>query len=164
MASPASQRWVGNRVLMTLLVAAAASVGLLPFAGLSPNRLASGQSVMLWQALASWQLAALALIGMALLIAALAKPVGPRASPWLALAATLPLLALDFYGLGDYAHRALVDASPAARVSQGATFWILLLVSVLIAIDALQRLRLGLAQRALYGALALAVIGVCFSG
>ena len=164
MASPASQRWVGNRVLMTLLVAAAASVGLLPFAGLSPNRLASGQSVMLWQALASWQLAALALIGMALLIAALAKPMGPRASPWLALAATLPLLALDFYGLGDYAHRALVDASPAARVSQGATFWILLLVSALIAIDALQRLRLGLAQRALYGALALAVIGVCFSG
>ena len=53
MASAASQRWVGNRVLMTLLVAAVASVGLLPFASLSPNRLASGQSVMLWQALAS---------------------------------------------------------------------------------------------------------------
>lgn len=158
-------RWlIGNRVLLTLLLVALASVALLPFANLAPNRLISGQPVMLWSALAGWQLAALALIGMTLLLAALAKPLSPRASQWLALAMTLPLLALDFYALGDYAHRALADASPAARVSQGATFWILLFASVLIAIDALQRLHLSLARRALYAAVALAVIGVCFAG
>ncbi|WP_110640747.1 ABC transporter permease [Salinicola sp. CPA57] len=164
MASTRSRQWVGNRVLMTLLVAAVASVGLLPFASLSPNRLASGQSVMLWEASASWQLAAFALIGLALLLAALARPLSARAALWLSLIATLPLLALDFQALGYYAHRALVDASPAARVSQGATFWILLFVCVLIAIDALQRLRLGMAGRALYGVAALAVIAACFCG
>jgi len=158
------RRVIGNRVLLTLLVVAVASAGLLPFASLSPNRLVSGQPVMLWQALVGWQLAAFALISAVLLIAAVAKPLNARRSQWLALIATLPLLALDFLVLGDYAHRALADASPAARVSQGATFWVLLFVSALVAIDALQRLRLGLAKRALYGAAALAVVVILFSG
>lgn len=159
-----SRRMVGNRVLLTLLIAAVAGAALLPFANLSPNRLVSGQPVMLWQALSAWQLGGLTLIGLALLLAALSQPLGGRASSRLALIATLPLLALDFYALGDYAHRALVDASPAARVSQGATFWILLFVCPLIAIDALQRLRLGLARRALYGLAALAIVIACFAG
>jgi osmoprotectant transport system permease protein len=159
----ADHRLIGNRVLLTLLVAAVASSVLLPFASLSPNRLASGQPVMLWQALAGWQLAALAVIGLALLAATLARPLPQRTSLWLSLIATLVLLGLDFLALGGYAHRALVDAPPAARVSQGATFWILLFVSALIAIDALQRLRLGLVKRALFGAAALIVIGICFS-
>ncbi|WP_232822198.1 ABC transporter permease [Salinicola sp. CR57] len=164
MALPERRRWVGNRVLATLLIAAVASVVLLPFASLSPNRLVSGQPIMLWQALASWQFAAFALIGLLLLVAALSGPLPRRLALWLSLGATLPLLALDLQALGTYAHGALADASPAARVSQGATFWVLLFVSALIAIDALQRLRLGPAGRALYGVAALAVIGVCFSG
>ncbi|OLO08048.1 ABC transporter permease [Salinicola sp. MH3R3-1] len=164
LARSADSRLVGNRVLLTLLIAAVASSVLLPFASLSPNRLSSGQPMMLWQALPGWQLTALALIGLALLAATLARPLPRRTSLWLSLIATLSLLGLDFFALGDYAHRALVDASPAARVSQGATFWILLFASALIAIDALQRLRLGLVKRALFGAAALAVIGACFSG
>lgn len=164
MTLPEGRRLIGNRVLTTLLVAAVASVALLPFASLSPNRLVSGQPVMLWQALAGWQFAALALIGILLLVAALAGPLPRRTALWLSLGATLPLLALDLQALGAYAHRALAEASPAARVSQGATFWILLFVSALIAIDALQRLRLGPAGRALYGVAALMVIGACFAG
>ncbi|WP_110691549.1 ABC transporter permease [Salinicola halophyticus] len=164
LARSADSRLVGNRVLLTLLIAAVASSVLLPFASLSPNRLSSGQPMMLWQALPEWQLTALALIGLALLAATLARPLPRRTSLWLSLIATLSLLGLDFFALGEYAHRALVDASPAARVSQGATFWILLFVSALIAIDALQRLRLGLVKRALFGAAVLAVIGACFSG
>ncbi|WP_251977631.1 ABC transporter permease [Salinicola avicenniae] len=154
---------IGNRVLLTLTLAALASLALLPFAAMAPNRLVSGQSVMVWQALVGWQLAALLLLLAMLLVAALSRPFGPRAASSLALCVPPVLLALDLFALGDYAHRALADASPAARVSQGATFWVLLLVAALIAIDAWQRLRLGAAARAGYLGVGLAIIVACFA-
>ncbi|KFF48052.1 ABC transporter permease [Gammaproteobacteria bacterium MFB021] len=156
-------RVIGNRVLLTLWLAAAIGVALLPFATLSPNRLVSGQPVMLWQALPGWQLGALGLIAAGLLLAALARGLASRTACWLGLALTLPLLGLTLFALGDYAQRALAEASPAARVSQGGAFWLLLLAAALIAVDALQRLRLALLARALFALLALGLIGACLA-
>ncbi|GHB32411.1 ABC transporter permease [Salinicola rhizosphaerae] len=154
---------VGNRVLLTLLIIALASVAFLPFATLSPNRLVSGQAVMLWQACRPWQWIALAALGALLLVSAAGRPLAARPACRVALLTSLPLIALLLISLGDYAHRALSDASPAARVSQSASFWVLLFVGALVAVDALQRLRLGLVPRLGFALVAVVLVAVCLA-
>ncbi|WP_239495386.1 ABC transporter permease [Salinicola halophilus] len=154
---------IGNRVLLTLVVVCLLGVGLLPFASMAPNRLVSGQSMSTWAAFAPWQLVTLAGLLALLALASFAHLMPRRPGHAVALAAALALLALDFVALGGYAHRALADASPAARVSQGSAFWVLLFAAGLIMIDALQRLRPPPVWRALYAATALTLVGVCFA-
>ncbi|MFD2435389.1 ABC transporter permease [Modicisalibacter luteus] len=66
--------------------------------------------------------------------------------------------------MGDYASRALQDASPAARVSQGAAFWILVFCPILMIIDAFQRLGSSLAVRGLYSVVLVVLVGAMFAG
>ncbi|MHB0776144.1 ABC transporter permease [Halomonas sp. WWR20] len=156
------RRWIANRVLLTLWVAGALGTLLLPFASLASNRLTSGQPVMLWQALLPWQEGLMAGLAVLMLLACLHRPLPRRLAPPLALAAALPLLLLVLYGIGDYATRALDQTSPAARVSMGAAFWVLVFCSALTALDALQRQRLGMLGRGLYAATLFAAIATLF--
>ncbi|MCP1367806.1 ABC transporter permease, partial [Halomonas sp. BBD48] len=141
---------IANRVLLTLLVAALLGAALLPFAAMAPNRLMSGQSVGVTTALLPWQWLSLAALAGVLALCALPRPFPARAARWVTLGAAPLWLLLVLYGLGDYATRALQDASSAARVSQGAAFWILVFCPVLMIVDAFQRLNIGLALRGLY--------------
>lgn len=154
---------VANRVLMTLLVAALLGVVLLPFASMAPNRLMSGQAVSLTAALLPWQWLTLAALAGVLALCTLARPIPPRLARWLTLGIAPLWLLLALYGLGDYATRALQDASPAARVSQGAAFWILVFCPVLMIIDAFQRLDNGLAARGFYTAALVVMVGALFA-
>ncbi|WP_110685924.1 ABC transporter permease [Salinicola aestuarinus] len=156
-------RLIGNRVLLTLVITCLLGVGLLPFASMAPNRLLSGQSVSAWVAFEPWQLATLAGLLVLLTLAACERGLSRQTSHGLALAAALGLLALDFVALGGYAHRALAEASPTARVSQGSAFWVLLFATGLIMVDALQRLRPPPLWRALYAAVALLIVVACFT-
>ncbi|GAB2793160.1 ABC transporter permease [Halomonas shantousis] len=156
-------RRVTNRVLLTLWMAGGLAVLLLPFASLARNRLVSGQPIMLWQALLPWQWGLLASLAALMLLACLRRPLPSGFAPPLVLVAALLCLLLVMYGIGDYAERTLSSTSPAARVSMGATFWILVFCSVLAALDALQRQRLGMLARGLYGTAAIVAIAALFA-
>lgn len=159
----AGGRFVANRVLMTLLVAALIGAVALPFAAMAPNRLVSGQAVGLIEALRPWQWAGLIGLALALIVCALRRPL-PRPHAHRLTLTLAPLwLLLVAYGLGDYAQRALVDASPAARVSQSAAFWVLAFCPTLMIVDAFQRLRTGLALRGAYAVIVLAALAALFA-
>lgn len=146
----AERRRVANRVLMTLLVAALLGAALLPFASMAPNRLMSGQAVSVMTAMPAWQGAILVVLALLLAVCALSRPIPRTLSHGLTLGLAPLWLVVVLYGLGDYAERTLQDASPAARVSQGAAFWILLFCPLLMIVDAFQRLRSRLALRSIY--------------
>lgn len=158
-------RLVANRVLLTLWIAALLASALLPFAAMAPNRLVSGEAVKLVVALTTWQSSGLALLALALALAALRRPLSAVQGLRLTLCVAPLTLLLILYALGDYASRALVDASPAARVSQGAAFWVLVFCTLLMIVDAFQRLRTPLWLSGAYGlALAAAIAGLFASG
>lgn len=144
---------IANRVLLTLLIAAALGAAWLPFAAMAPNRLVSGQAVGLIEALRPWQWLMLGALAGLLALCTLQRPLAPRQASRLVLLAAPLWLLLVLHGLGDYASRALTDASPAARVSQGAAFWVLLFCPALMIVDAFQRLHTPLALRSLYAGL-----------
>jgi len=156
-------RRIANRVLATLLVASLAGAVLLPFAAMAPNRLVSGESVSLLTALRPWQTLGLAALAGALALACLVRPLGERRGARLTLVAAPLALLLTLYGLGDYAQRALTDASPAARVSQGAAFWVLVFCTSLMIVDAFQRLGSSLWLRSGYGLLLVAAVAALFA-
>ncbi|GAA5171880.1 MULTISPECIES: ABC transporter permease [Halomonadaceae] len=160
-----ARRLVANRVLLTLWVAALLGCVWLPFAAMAPNRLVSGEAINLAAALTTWQAATLALLALLLALAALARPLSAEQGLRLTLAVAPLTLLLTLYALGDYAARALVEASPVARVSQGAAFWVLVFCTLLMIVDAFQRLRAPLWVGGAYGlALAAAIAGLFASG
>ncbi|MDV6317984.1 ABC transporter permease [Chromohalobacter sp. HP20-39] len=136
-------RLIANRVLVTLLCAGGLSAGLLPFATLSPNRLAAGQSIMLNDASSGWQFIVMLVLMGLLAIAALKRPLPRTLAHGVVLLASLGLLLITLYSLGDYAQRALAETSSSARVSQGAAFWVMVFCCALAAIDAFQRTSSG---------------------
>ncbi|WP_245791913.1 ABC transporter permease [Modicisalibacter ilicicola] len=158
-----SEGLVANRVLLTLLVAALIGAALLPFAAMAPNRLVSGQSVGLVSALLAWQWGTLGLLAVLLGLCALSRPFSLPAAYRLVLVAAPLWLLLVLYGLGSYADRALEDASSAARISQGAAFWIVAFCPVLMIVDAFQRLHTNLALRSLYAALLAGSVAAMFA-
>lgn len=145
---------VANRVLATLLLVGMIAAALLPFASLSPNRLASGQSVALDAAASVWQIAGMLISTVLLVLAALRRPLPPRIAHGVTLVASLALMLITLYTLGDYAQRALAGRSPSARVSQGAAFWVMVFCCALAAIDTLQRHASGWVIRLGYPVLA----------
>ncbi|WP_404385983.1 ABC transporter permease [Caenispirillum salinarum] len=156
-------RVVANRVLMTLLVAGLLGVVLLPFASMAPNRLVSGQPVGLLEALPPWQWGTLAALAGLMALAALRRPLARKPARLLVLAAALPFLLLVMYGGGDYATRAVAEAgSPAARVSLGAAFWILVFAPVLVALDAFLRLKAGMPAKIGYTLLMAGCVAALF--
>lgn len=155
---------VANRVLLTLLVAGVLGAVLLPFASMAPNRLVSGQPLGLMEALLPWQWGTMAALGAVLLVAALRWPLSPRTAQGVTLAVALPLLLLTLYTAGDHALRAASPETPAARVSLGAAFWVLVFCPLLIAIDAFQRLKAGITAKVAYAVVTVGAVAALFAG
>lgn len=149
---------VANRVLLTLVVAAALGAALLSFVAMAPNRLVSGESVNLMVALRPWQWITLVILAALLTLCALSRPVSSPGAHYLVLIAAPLWLVLVLYGLGDYANRTLQEASASARVSQGAAFWILIFCPILMILDAFQRLHTNLGLRSLYTLVLVAIV------
>ncbi|WP_223677993.1 ABC transporter permease [Azospirillum agricola] len=128
--------------LLLALVAVAAALAL-PFLGFAPNRLLSGKPVPLWDALDAASASGWAVLAPAALL--LAAPFLPPSRPLLsASAAAGGLFAAGLVWLaGSHAATLAATASPAARTSFGAGFWVLAAVGLLAMADALRRLRLG---------------------
>jgi osmoprotectant transport system permease protein len=141
--------------LALVIVVALAGAGFVTHA---PNRLVSGVPVPLWQAASPLRLAAIALLTAALVLAAF------RAGALSLVAAPLLLLLL-LDGAGAAARDFAAHASPAARASLGAAFWIASLAAALAVVDALQRRRVGPALRlGVTAALAACVLALAASG
>ena len=146
----------GRRGARFLLVAGALGALSLSFVGFAPNRILSAAPVYLWQIRPDWVawailVGAVAIAG-GLALSGVARPLA------VLIGATLALLAA-MIGAGASATAIIATAtSPAARVSLGGGFWILLIASALIISDSLARLRLPLFVRALFAAAVVAVI------
>ena len=152
-----------NRVILLLVVVGIAGALGLGFVGFSPNRILSAKTVSLWAAVSP---AFLGVIGVALallLVGAVGR--GGRLAPLAALPGAILLFLADLVAAGGAATALLQDAaSPAARVSLGGGFWVLLVVAFLAMAEALQRLNVGLALRILLGLAILFDLALLASG
>ena len=152
-----------NRVILLLVVVGIAGALGLGFVGFSPNRILSAKTVSLWVAVSP---AFLGVIGVALallLVGAVGR--GGRLAPLAALPGAMLLFLADLVAAGSAATALLQDAaSPAARVSLGGGFWVLLVVAFLAMAEALQRLNVGLALRILLGLAILFDLALLASG
>jgi len=138
-------------VLIALIVAAAWVF--LPFATFKANRIIQGQSRIVFDALPPWQSILLSAI------IAISLPVifYRTGTLWRLLMAAVALLALLIL-VGQTAAYLTPPGNALARVSPGAGFWVLLFGFLLLAADALTRLRLKPWPR--IGILVLAAIAV----
>jgi osmoprotectant transport system permease protein len=153
-----------NRVTFFLVAAAALSLVALPFVGFSPNRILSGKGISLWATGATGGIAAM-LVGLAAMLAGAAWR-DRRIGEGLTLAGATLLLLANFLTAGEAAHLQLAAAaSPAARVSLGGAFWVVLVASALAIAEALRRLgSTAWAQMLLLAALALALALLAAAG
>ncbi len=127
------------------------------FVSTAPNRLADGAPLPLWRAPATGRRAddrPAARPGVF-------SPCARRASAgdWLALAGAALLLVVLPVAAALLARSLVVPGHPAQRQALGPAFWCAFALACLMALDAVQRLRLGLAVRAA-GLLALAALFV----
>jgi osmoprotectant transport system permease protein len=124
-------------VLMALLLA---SLLLLPFLTVAPNRLVTGQGIA-WHTLLA-DAAAWLLVPLALLLAAVF--VAPRRWVCTATAMAAALMLTGLVALaGAEAARQSMRLPELARVSMGGAFWLALLLAWAAAADALQRVNLS---------------------
>lgn len=142
-----------DRLGLTLSLASALALVLLPLVNLQPNRILPGQGVALSQL---WQqnsfLLFLPLFLLALLSATFSRRLWPRA---MMSAAALLLLII---ALGNSTTLLLEDQPPFARVSLGSGFWTLLLLLGLLMTDALIKLQMAPLPRLALVAIYLAAI------
>jgi osmoprotectant transport system permease protein len=125
-----------HRVLFLLILAAIACCAFGGFVTEAPNRLVSGQPIMLWQTDTNLCLG-LAILAAALLVLSLR---GPALATLILGAGTLLLLV---FAACHIATSLMASAAPATRVSLGWAFWASSFCLAMIVIDALQRLRAG---------------------
>jgi osmoprotectant transport system permease protein len=136
-----------NPVLLFLALLAASALFLPGFVTLAANRLVSGNPIALLAAAGAPLTGAVAMLVLFLLLAAI-LPL--RTSLHCAsAAAAFALLLLGLEAAGFAAAKLVPQAGPAARVSFGASFWVLEGAAALAIGDALQRLRAGPAVRLL---------------
>ncbi len=136
---------IHNRVLPSLVLAAAIATAATGFVSFAPNRLAPGEGVALWHAADPISTVGIAVFT-AILLAAAFAPGSRNLSITVALSATL-LLLLALLAAGEAARNLALGAPPAVRVSLGAAFWVVTAAATLAVIDALQRLDAGPAAR-----------------
>jgi len=152
-----------NRVLASLLIVAVIAIAATGFVAQAPNRLLSGHAVALWQAASPGMLTAMTVLAVGMLAACLAAP--SRALHLAVAGAGAALLLATLAAAGGAAWRLSVGASPAARTSLGAGFWVLLFCAALMIVDALQRLRAGPGLRLVVAvAVVLAVAAIAATG
>jgi osmoprotectant transport system permease protein len=131
----------GNRVLLVLTALAALGIATSGFVSLAPNRLISGKPLALWSVTDGTSLAAIALLGAALLAASLWRQ--SRAVHGVTALAGLLLLLLVCLTAGRAAAGLEAAAGPVARISLGASFWLAFACIALAIVDAFQRLKAG---------------------
>lgn len=128
---------IGNPVLGLLVAAMLIATWLFGFVSIAPNRILAGQPASLWVSVDGRLL--LALGGeIALLVSAVVVRPAPRLH--LLVVATASLLVVTIVAAAGAAATQVVAANPAARVSLGTAFWILMVAAGLAAADALHRL------------------------
>lgn len=127
-----------NRVLLVLVIGAAASCGL-AFLSVAPNRLVSGVAIPLAQIYASWRDTLFVPAGVLVLGVFLPQRCSTHAA--IAVAATVLLFGLVCLA-GVNANRVSETASPITRIALGGGFWLLALMVWLAAVDAIERMRL----------------------
>ncbi|WP_188260608.1 ABC transporter permease [Azospirillum tabaci] len=154
-------RLIHNRVALLLAVVTVAAALALPFLAFAPNRLLSGKAIALSGVAGAGGNAA-ALLPFALLLA------GPflrasRAVNVLYVGAGVLAAAGLVWLAGQHAALLAATASPAARTSFGAGFWMMEAAALLAVLDGVRRLGLGPAGRVAVGALVAALIGGQFA-
>ncbi len=163
-------RW--NPVSAVLSVVAVCALIGLPFLRVAPNRMLSGEPVFFWKVVHNPAAAAKALTSplaaapaealattfspalypvliLGLLLALLALPFTPpkRSVLWLQAVGASALIAAWVTLAGWQAGQLVRPDLPFARTSLGGAFWSLVVIFWLMATDALQRLKAGLAAR-----------------
>lgn len=139
-------RAVHHPVQALLAAVGLLSATLLGFVTHAPNRLLSGQSIALGDAVPSALRLAILAGWTVLLLTAFVRPRKPVQIAVAVVAAALWLL--DLTGAGQAARDLAAASRPVARTSLGPAFWLMLIAAALVGLDALQRLRLGLWSRA----------------
>ncbi len=146
-----------------LFAAGAVAVLTTGFVTSAPNRLLSGRPIGLFAAVDMRLGAAIGLIGVVLLLTALAPPARTLQRAAALLAGGLILLILA--AAGQAAASLAAGAPSLARVSLGAGFWILLGTSALAVVDALQRAGAGAGEQfAVIAVLTLAIAAMADTG
>ena len=162
--------WVKNRVLLLLLVTGAAAASGLAFVTHAPNRLVSGASISLAEAVVAggdawhaWALLSIALP--ALLFAAEVFMRGSRASRLMIILAAAGLMTGLAYLAGAEAKRlaSAVLATGIERTSLGGAFWVLSALAWLAAGDAIAHLGLRPVWRLAAGAAVIAPVLACLA-
>lgn len=132
--------FVGNRVLLVLVLGGLLAGYGLPFLTSAPNRLVTGTGISLDTLLFGWR--AWLLLPATVLALGPFLPQARRTHATLAIAATL-LLAGMLWLAGAHALRLAAAESAMSRTSFGGGFWLLVCFCWLAAADSIQRLRLG---------------------
>ncbi|OYD84310.1 ABC transporter permease [Azospirillum brasilense] len=154
-------RPIHNRVALLLAAMTVAAALALPFLGFAPNRLLSGKAVALSTvAGAGWSGAAL--LPVALLLAVPFLRPGRAVNVLYVGGGVLAAAGLVWLA-GQHAALLAATASPAARTSFGAGFWVMEAAALLAVLDGVRRLGLGPAGRVTVGALVAALIGGQFA-
>jgi osmoprotectant transport system permease protein len=130
-----------NQVAATLVAAGAIATLTTGFVVLAANRLVSGRPIPLWEAAPNPLIAAIALLGVALLVLSVMRP-RPLVHRVAAMVAGLLLIAV-LAAAGLAATVLASDAPALASVSLGTGFWVIFACSALALIDALQRAAAG---------------------
>jgi osmoprotectant transport system permease protein len=154
-AVPRSVKFVGNRVLLVLILGGFLAGWGLAFLTTAPNRLVIGTGIRLDTLLVGWR--ASLLLPAALLVLGVFLPQVRRTHLAMVIAASLWLAGLVWLA-GAHALRLAETGSAISRTSFGGGFWLLVFFSWLAAADSIQRLRLGAPATILANA---AVIAPC---
>lgn len=136
-----------NRVLFVLVLAAIAACLCSGFLSQAPNRLVTGQPLVLTRVIGLPYLLIIAALSAALLADSFLRQTKATQLATLAIAGLLLLLLC--FAAGQGASTLMAGARPAARVSLGPAFWIASFCLAMIVLDALQRLHSGPALRVL---------------
>ncbi len=115
------------------------------FVSTAPNRLADGVSLPFWRAPT---LVAAPTIGLPIILVLLSLSKMRRTGDWLALAVSVLFVLVLPVAAALLARALAVPGHPAQRQALGPAFWCAFGLACLMALDAIQRLSLGLAVRA----------------
>jgi osmoprotectant transport system permease protein len=153
----AGTRWTGHRVVLLLLAIGLAGAFALAFVGASPNRILSPKPLLLFTAARPPFLALLA-AGLALFVVGVASR--ERRLAGLAVLAGAAVIFIGVFAAAGDAAIAQVQAaaSPGARVSLGAGFWIIALTSALAMTEAMNRLGIPAGPQSLFALIIVAMI------
>ena len=163
LANPQRVKFVGNRVLLVLVLGGFLAAWGLAFLTTAPNRLVTGTGIRLDTVLVGWR-ASLVLLPAGLLAIGVFLPQVRQTHLVMAIAATLSLAGWVWLA-GAYADRLAETDSAISRTSFGGGFWLLVFFSWLAAADSVQRLRLRVPATILANAAVLApCIGLLLAG